>query len=60
MPVPEAGKKYYGLTKSPSYAAAARGEIPTIRVGGRIYALPAVIERQLGQQQSDEDGDAAA
>jgi hypothetical protein len=58
MSVPAAGKKYFNLTKSPAYAAAARGEIPTIRIGGRIYALPAVIERQLGLQ-SDKGDDAA-
>jgi hypothetical protein len=33
MPVPEAGKKYFGLGRNASYAAAARGEIPTIKIG---------------------------
>ena len=37
--VPEAGKKYFNLSRDGSYAAAGRGEIPTIRVGG-CYAFP--------------------
>jgi hypothetical protein len=37
--VPEAGKIYYGLSRNGSYAAAARGEIPTIRVG-RLKRVP--------------------
>jgi hypothetical protein len=56
MPIPAAGKKYYGLSRSPSYAAADRGEIPTIRIGRRRFALPAVIERQLGQEHDDDRG----
>jgi hypothetical protein len=48
MPVPAAGRKYYGLGRNASYAAAKRGEIPTIQIGGRIFAIVPVIERQLG------------
>jgi hypothetical protein len=33
MSVPEAGKRYFGLSRGASYAAAERGEIPTIRIG---------------------------
>jgi hypothetical protein len=39
MSVPEAGKKYYGLSKNGSYDAAARGEIPTVPVG-RLLRVP--------------------
>jgi hypothetical protein len=31
--VPEAGRRYFNLSRNGAYAAAARGEIPTIKVG---------------------------
>lgn len=37
--VPEAGKRYFGLSKNASYAAAERGDIPTIKVG-RLLRVP--------------------
>jgi hypothetical protein len=37
--VPAAGKKYFGLSKNASYDAAARGEIPTVKVG-RLLRVP--------------------
>ena len=39
LSVPEAGAKYLGLSRNGSYAAAERGEIPTIRVG-RVLRVP--------------------
>jgi excisionase family DNA binding protein len=49
LTVPEAGKEYFGLSKSASYAAAVRGEIPTIRVGRLlrvpVRALEAMLDR---------------
>jgi hypothetical protein len=39
MSVPEAGRKYFDLSRNGSYAAAERGEIPTIRVG-RLLRVP--------------------
>jgi hypothetical protein len=39
MSVPEAGKRYYGLSRNGSYDAAARGEIPVIQVG-RLKRVP--------------------
>jgi hypothetical protein len=47
MPIPEFGKRYYSLGRSAAYAAAARGEIPVIRVGGKLLGLPRVAEAQL-------------
>jgi hypothetical protein len=47
MSVPEAGKKYFGLGRNGSYAAAARGEIPTIKIGSRIFAVVAGLERMV-------------
>lgn len=37
--VPEAGRKYFGLSKNGSYDAARRGDIPTIPVG-RLLRVP--------------------
>ena len=37
--VPEAGRRYFGLSRNGSYAAAARGEIPTIEIG-RLKRVP--------------------
>ena len=45
--VPEAGKEYFGLGRNASYAAAERGEIPTIKIG-RILRVPVrALERML-------------
>ena len=37
--VPEAGKRYFGMCRAASYAAAERGEIPAIRIG-RLLRVP--------------------
>jgi hypothetical protein len=39
LSVPEAGRRYFGLSKNGSYDAASRGEIPTIRIG-RLLRVP--------------------
>jgi len=45
--VPRAGKEYFGLSRNASYAAAARGEIPVLRIG-RLLRVPVVaMERRL-------------
>ena len=44
--VPEAGA-LLGLTRNGSYAAAARGDIPTIRIGRLIKVPRAALERML-------------
>jgi hypothetical protein len=45
--VPAAGKQYFGLAKNAAYAAAARGEIPVIRIGGRLRVPIVQLERLL-------------
>ena len=45
--VPEAGRRYFDLAKNAAYAAAARGEIPVIRIGGRLRVPVAQLERML-------------
>jgi excisionase family DNA binding protein len=47
MSVPEAGAKYYGLSKNGSYDAAQRGEIPVIKVGRLLRVPIRVMERRL-------------
>jgi hypothetical protein len=47
MTVPEAGWRYLGLNRNASYAAAARGEIPTIRVGRLLRVPVRAMERLL-------------
>jgi hypothetical protein len=37
--VPEAGRRYFNLSRNASYAAADRGEIPTLRIG-RLRRVP--------------------
>jgi hypothetical protein len=46
--VPDVGMVIYGLSRNASYAAARRGEIPTIKIGGRIKVPTAAIRQQLG------------
>ena len=45
--VPEAGKLYFGIGRNASYAAAARGEIPTIQIGHRLLVPVVLMEEML-------------
>jgi hypothetical protein len=46
--VPEAGRRYFGLSRNGSYAAAERGDIPTIQVG-RLKRVPVrAMDLKLG------------
>jgi hypothetical protein len=46
--VPEAGRRYFGLSRNGSYAAAERGDIPTIQVG-RLKRVPVrAMDQRLG------------
>jgi hypothetical protein len=47
MSVPAAGKRYYGLEREGSYAAAKRGDIPTVRVGRLLRVPVRAMERKL-------------
>ena len=49
LTVPEAGWRYLGLSRNSSYAAAERGEIPTIRVGRLLRVPVRLMERMLDQ-----------
>jgi hypothetical protein len=55
--VPEAGRRYFGLSRNGSYAAAARGEIPTIEIG-RLKRVPVrALERMLDAVGQSRDAD---
>ena len=45
--VPEAGQKYFGLSRNGAYAAAERGEIPTVRIGRLLRVPVRALERML-------------
>jgi hypothetical protein len=45
--VPEAGKKYFGLCRNASYDAAARGELPVIRIGRLLRVPVRALEQML-------------
>ena len=53
MSVPEAGKRYFNLSKNASYDAAARGEIPTIPVGRLLRVPIRAMERILDSAGKD-------
>jgi hypothetical protein len=56
--VPEAGKKYFGLSRNGSYDAADRGEIPTIKIG-RLLRVPVRLMEQMLDQAGSKPGTAA-
>jgi hypothetical protein len=47
MTIPDAGKKYLGLSRTGSYDAAARGEIPVIKIGRLLRVPVRAMERML-------------
>jgi hypothetical protein len=47
MSVPAAGKRYFGLGRNAAYAAAERGEIPTVRIGRLLRVPVRAVERML-------------
>ena len=47
--VPEAGKRYFELGKNASYEAARRGELPVIKIGGRLRVPVIALERMLSE-----------
>lgn len=47
LSVPEAGQRYFNMGKAASYQAAARGDIPTIRIGRLLRVPVRALERML-------------
>ena len=56
--VPEAGRLYFNLSRNGAYAAAARGEIPTIKVGRLLRVPIRAMEGMLDKagERTDEAG----
>lgn len=50
--VPEAGKRFFNLSRNGSYAAAERGEIPTIRIGRLLRVPIRALEKMLDEPTS--------
>ena len=46
--VPDAGKLFYGLGRNAAYLAAQKGDIPTIKIGGRIMVPVVPLAEKLG------------
>jgi hypothetical protein len=49
LSVPQAGRMYFALGRNASYAAATRGEIPTIRIGSRLRVPVVRLEQMLAE-----------
>ena len=47
LSVPDAGRKYFNLSRGSSYEAAKRGDIPTIKIGKLLRVPVAAMERKL-------------
>lgn len=47
LSVPEAGERYFGLSRNGSYDAARRGDLPTIRIGKLLRVPVSALERML-------------
>jgi hypothetical protein len=47
LTVPEAGRRYYSLSRNASYEAARRGDIPVIRIGRLLRVPVGAMERKL-------------
>jgi hypothetical protein len=45
--LPEAGKRYFNLSRNASYAATKRGEIPVIPIGRLLRVPVRAMERKL-------------
>ncbi|TFF27531.1 DNA-binding protein [Jiella endophytica] len=46
--VPDAGSVFYGLGRCASYEAARRGDIPTIKIGGRLLVPVVSLAEKVG------------
>ena len=55
LSVPEAGRRFLGIGRDASYAAAKRGEIPIIRIG-KLMRVPIVAIERLLEQAGERPG----
>jgi hypothetical protein len=47
LSVPQAGREYYDLGRNAAYAAAKRGDIPTIKIGKLLRVPVRALEQKL-------------
>jgi hypothetical protein len=47
LSVPEAGKTYFDLSRNAAYAAAKRGDLPTIKIGKLLRVPVRTLEQKL-------------
>jgi excisionase family DNA binding protein len=47
LSVPEAGRRYFGLSRQSSYDAAKNGNLPVIRIGRRLRVPVRALEKLL-------------
>jgi hypothetical protein len=47
LSVPEAGRRYFGLSRGGSYLAARRGDFPLVKVGRLLRVPVRAMERRL-------------
>jgi len=47
LSVPEAGRRYFNLSRDGAYDAAKRGELPTIRIGRLLRVPVRALEQML-------------
>jgi hypothetical protein len=47
LSIPDAGKKYFDLSRNGSYAAAKRGDLPIIKIGAKLRVPVRQLERML-------------
>lgn len=51
--VPLAGQRYFGLSRNAAYAAAERGEIPTIKIGRLLKVPVRALEQMLEPKKTE-------
>jgi hypothetical protein len=59
LSVPEAGRRYFGLSRAASYAAVSNGDIPAIRIGRRLCVPVRSLEKMLDVEPRHGADDAA-
>ena len=58
--VPEAGKRYFAISRNAAYATAARGNIPTIKIGRLLRVPVRACEQMLDQAGAKLTGEPSA
>ncbi|HEV3147215.1 MAG TPA: hypothetical protein VGZ24_01065 [Chthoniobacterales bacterium] len=46
--IQDVGRVCFGLSRNGSYSAAKKGDIPTLKIGGKYFVVTARLRKQLG------------